>query len=829
MTNRKKNEGQSWACGQIEAYVKVFPRYQRYAEVLKEVLEKVAAKHTPLAIVQTRPKSIAGFAQKMFLKKAKGRYADAINRITDLCGGRIVVPTLAEVKAICEFIEGHFDIDWENTVDLSQRLKPAEFGYRGIHYIVKFEPGVFPNKDVNVEIPEEVFGLRAEVQVKTILEHSWGIFTHDRAYKGAFKIPEKWEREMAGLSAVLEGVDASFARIETALRRYAGSYGAYMTEQQIRAEIENLGVILEYDPQNVELAARMGKLALALGDWQKAIDVLKEHVSSGFPPVFRDLGVAMCKLYRDSPACDAYKQGQRYLESAAETSNRDSDALASLAGTWKGIDEEKARELYRRAFEADPSDPYPLGNYLDYEIASRRDVSMVSLISPIMEAAIKRGRDQADVSMNLPWAFYDIGRFNLLLGRPYESLAACAKAVQLSTAEWMIDTSLRSIEKLDMVRDKLPGYEWVRRFLLLGLAAKFPSSQNTERVKKLASSDGGLVPGPVVIVAGGSNGSADKQVQDYRQLMIEAFRYFNGTVMSGGTTVGVSGMVGEIGEKYRNTIKTIGYIPGSLPAGGVEDGRYAEIRRTAGDSFSPLEAIQCWTDIIASGISPAQVRLLGISGGNITAAEYRIALSLGASVAVFESSGGEAARLATDSDWASSKVVRLPNDAITIGTFVEVSTPKLDPNIRQTIARAIHENYRDVKAKSVRSEDPAMAEWDRLTEDLRQSNLQQTDDIIRKLQRIGCTVQRVTGRKVARMTFTRDEIEIMAKIEHARWNAERLLAGWTQGEKRDAIKKTSPYLVGWAELPEDIKEWDRETVRKIPDFLAGVDLEIRRQ
>ncbi len=261
----------------------------------------------------------------------------------------------------------------------------------------------------------------------------------------------------------------------------------------------------------------------------------------------------------------------------------------------------------------------------------------------------------------------------------------------------------------------------------------------------------------------------------------------------------------------------------------MEDGRYAEIRRTAGDSFSPLEAIQCWTDIIASGISPAQVRLLGISGGNITAAEYRIALSLGASVAVFESSGGEAARLATDSDWASSKVVRLPNDAITIGTFVEVSTPKLDPNIRQTIARAIHENYRDVKAKSVRSEDPAMAEWDRLTEDLRQSNLQQTDDIIRKLQRIGCTVQRVTGRKVARMTFTRDEIEIMAKIEHARWNAERLLAGWTQGEKRDAIKKTSPYLVGWAELPEDIKEWDRETVRKIPDFLAGVDLEIRRQ
>lgn len=29
------------------------------------------------------------------------------------------------------------------------------------------------------------------------------------------------------------------------------------------------------------------------------------------------------------------------------------------------------------------------------------------------------------------------------------------------------------------------------------------------------------------------------------------------------------------------------------------------------------------------------------------------------------------------------------------------------------------------------------------------------------------------------MTFTEDEVEIMAEIEHARWNVERLLDGWT--------------------------------------------------
>jgi ppGpp synthetase/RelA/SpoT-type nucleotidyltranferase len=74
--------------------------------------------------------------------------------------------------------------------------------------------------------------------VKTILEHVWGVFTHDRAYKGAFKIPEKWEREMAALATILEDADISFAKIEGGLKRYSTSYDAYMTEEQMREEIK---------------------------------------------------------------------------------------------------------------------------------------------------------------------------------------------------------------------------------------------------------------------------------------------------------------------------------------------------------------------------------------------------------------------------------------------------------------------------------------------------------------------------------------------------------------------------------------------------------------
>jgi tetratricopeptide (TPR) repeat protein len=606
-----------------------------------------------------------------------------------------------------------------------------------------------------------------------------------------------------------------------------------MTEERMRDEVQDLKIILEYDPANAELAARIGKLAITLGDWPMAVDILAKYVNSGYQPILRELGVAMCKQHRDNPNVKEYRQGQEYLEAAITASSGDSDAIASLAGTWKGIDEDKARELYRQAFEVDPTDPYPLGNCLEYEVTRTRDTSAVSLLHPVIETAAQRCREQADVGMNLPWAFYDMGKFYLLLGMAHESLAAYAKAVQLSTAGWMIDTSLGSLEKLAFVQDKLPGYEWARRLLLLGLAAKFPTDkagkEAMEKVKKLVSAERKPIPAPVVVVAGGCNRGVEQQMQGYRQLMLKAFRDFKGTIISGGTIAAVGKVVAEILSKYPDAIKTIGYIPRRLPAGVRKDSRYAEIRRTEGDGFSPLEPLQYWIDLIASGIPPSEVRLLGINGGTISAAEYRIALALGGQVAVLESGGGEAAKLVADSDWANSKaLLRLPADAMTIAAFLGGAVATMEPDIRKTIAQAIHENYRTTKAKSSRINDPSTVSWDKLPDTLKESNLQQADDISNKLRRIGCTVVETEGREVAKTAFTQAEIEIMAEMEHARWNVERLLDGWKWDEKRDVAKKTSPYLVGWANLPEDVKEWDRDTVRKIPEFLAKVGLEIRR-
>ncbi len=816
-----------WACEQIDKYREVSSRYLAYAQTLQQVLEKAARQCAPLAIVQTRPKSIASFAEKAQRKKAK--YRDPVNRITDLCGGRVITHTQAEVKSISEFIENHFETDWDNSVDVSQRLKPTEFGYRSVHYVVRLKPGVFPTTGIDVVIPETIFGLKAEIQVRTLLEHAWASFSHDKAYKGEFSIPTKWQRELAGLAAMLEEADSAFSRIQVGLQTYASNYGAYMTEDQMRDEIQVLETVLSCDAENVKLAHRIGKLEMTLGNWQKAIDLFSNHVASDYQPILRDMGVALCKEHKNDPSGSLYKKGQAYLEIASAPPYKDVDALAALAGTWKALDEDKVRALYRRAFEGDPSDPYAVSNYLVYEIAYRHDTSPVALMAPAIGAAMQRCRDQIDVCMNLPWAFYNLGTFYLLMGQPYESLAAFTKAVEVSTNDWMIVTSLRLLETLAVVRDDLPGYDWMRKILLIGLATKFSKSDALDQVKKMATP--GLEPlsGSVAIVAGGCDTSVEREMQTYRNLILEAFRDFRGTIISGGTIAGISGLVGDAQQQYATTIRTIGYVPRLIPADVFIDKRYREIRYTQGQDFSPLEALQYWVDLIATGIKPSQVKLLGIDGGAISAAEYRIALTLGARVALIAGSGREAAKLLPDGEWGTAKtLVRLPADAMAARAFIGSGTPKLEPTTRETIAQAIHEAYREVPSIRRRSPDPALAEWSALSDKFKDSNRQQADHILAKLRQTGYTLHKVEDREVSLMKFTDSEVEIMAEMEHGRWIAERLTDGWTWGKDRDVIKKTSPYLVPWSELPEDVKEWDRETVRKIPEFLAKVGLVIRR-
>lgn len=72
-------------------------------------------------------------------------------------------------------------------------------------------------------------------------------------------------------------------------------------------------------------------------------------------------------------------------------------------------------------------------------------------------------------------------------------------------------------------------------------------------------------------------------------------------------------------------------------------------------------------------------------------------------------------------------------------------------------------------------------------------------------------------------------VEQMAKNVHEVWAETRISQGWTYGEQRDDEKKTHPCLVPYEELPEEEKEYDRNTAISTLKFIMKLGYKITKE
>jgi len=629
----------TWVRDQVREYTRLLPRYEEYAIVLDRIVRSAVAGLAPYAIVQTRAKTIPTFTEKILRKRA--RFDNPVRQLTDLCGGRIIVHTVNELDPVCRFIESAFAIDWQESCVPTNLLSTREFGYRSIHYVVSIDPERLTANHIGVDVPPSVLPdqeapMKAEIQVRTMLEHVWASFSHEHAYKGQFKLPPRLEREFAGVAALLETADGSLRRMKDQLERYVSSYEAYLAPEQIEEEIALQEIVLDQCPEDYRVAHRVGKLAIELGDWAKASELLSKYENSDYQPILRDLGISLCKANRRTPESDEYRRGQMLLQKAVELDPSDLDALASLAGTYRGIDDEKASELYRAGFDLDPADSYVLGNFIEYEVMKRRDPSIVQMFTCAVQLAIERCLGKAEVGMDYPWVYYDLGKFYLLTSEPYLALVAYARAVDTSSALFMIETSLDSLLRLRSAFEDPEGWEWATTLLKLAKAVKFNDAEARAELETGSSRIAERLQESTIVVAGSTDSSVEHMVSSCRDALTEALGGIRATIISGGTKSGVSGLVGHIQERYPDTLNTIGYLPRDLPPGIEPDTRFSELVRIEDKPFSPEQPLRYWRDIVASGANPTSVKVVGIGGGGIAGIEYRLALALGASVAMLQ-------------------------------------------------------------------------------------------------------------------------------------------------------------------------------------------------
>lgn len=247
-------------------------KYELYARVLKELLEKVRDMYAPMGFVEARAKKIESFSEKII---RKDKYKNPLIDMTDLCGARIITHFSKQVHTISAFIEENFEIDTLNSLDLRSRLQTSEFGYRSVHYVVT------PRKSniLGVDIPDEIKNLKAEIQVRTLNEHIWADIIHDRIYKTSINITEEWKRESARLAAILEEADNAFAGISDTIDQLAVNYQATPSQEKLNNEIEILKVLIDLnegiDNKDAEFRLKLARIFNLKGDWEKTIEFLK--------------------------------------------------------------------------------------------------------------------------------------------------------------------------------------------------------------------------------------------------------------------------------------------------------------------------------------------------------------------------------------------------------------------------------------------------------------------------------------------------------------------------------------------------------------------------
>jgi len=70
------------------------------------------------------------------------------------------------------------------------------------------------------------------------------------------------------------------------------------------------------------------------------------------------------------------------------------------------------------------------------------------------------------------------------------------------------------------------------------------------------------------------------------------------------------------------------------------------------------------------------------------------------------------------------------------------------------------------------------------------------------------------------MSFSEDEIDLLARMEHRRWLVDKILDGWKYAPEYDFMRQFHPALTAWEKLTEEDRKKNIGSTVRMPEVLA---------
>ncbi|GGC93757.1 GTP pyrophosphokinase [Enterococcus wangshanyuanii] len=230
----------------LKEYDKKHKVYESFAKQVENLLMiLIQNDNIKISSIQSRVKEKQSLEKKIEKKQTvlssedKRSYKyNKLEDITDICGIRICTFYSDDVDKIADIIEREFLVDQGNSIDKRKAIEPDRFGYLSLHYIVSLS-----EERQCLSEYTSFSDCKFEIQIRSILQHTWAEIEHDLGYKSSVGIPKEIRRDFSRLSSLLELADKEFLSIRNKLDSYQEAVkGSLITGQDQNINIDRISI-----------------------------------------------------------------------------------------------------------------------------------------------------------------------------------------------------------------------------------------------------------------------------------------------------------------------------------------------------------------------------------------------------------------------------------------------------------------------------------------------------------------------------------------------------------------------------------------------------------